>query len=240
MKAERLDRLLSRLGYCSRKEVGLLLKQGVIKVAGKKRATGSTKLLASDVQFGDEELDYPSGLTVVFHKPVDCVCSHKESGRLIYDYFPEQWGRRKPVLSSIGRLDKDTSGLLLLTDDGLLNHQISSPEKGVAKVYRVHVAEPLEDDIVALFAKGILLEGEDKPCLPAQLRILSETEAEVTLYEGRYHQVRRMFVAVGNHVHALSRISIGGLTLAGLDAGEYKHISHDALLEIVFGEKQES
>lgn len=239
MKKERLDRLLSRLGYCSRKEVGMLLKQGIVKVASQKRVTGSSKLVADDVTFDGEALDHPDGLTVAFYKPVDSVCSHKESGRLIYNYFPEQWMRRKPLLSSVGRLDKDTSGLLLLTDDGLLNHQISSPEKGIPKVYHATLAEPLDEQTVALFAKGMLLEGEEKPCLPAELTILSEKEAHVTLYEGRYHQVRRMFVAAGNHVHSLCRVRIGGLTLDGLEEGQYQHMGKDELLNILFSEQQE-
>jgi len=235
MKPERLDRLLSRLGYCSRKEVIPLVKQGIIEVANQKRVNASCKVLASDVRFNGEALDHPEGLHIVFYKPVDCVCSHKESGHLIYEYFPEQWTHRKPVLSSIGRLDKDTSGVLILTDDGLLNHQISSPEKGVAKIYHAQLANPLSDADIALFAKGILLEGEEKPCLPAKLEIISERVAHITLYEGRYHQVRRMFVAVGNHVESLCRVSIGGLTLEGLEAGDYQHIPRDALLDVVFG-----
>jgi len=235
MKPERLDRLLSRLGYCSRKDVLPLLKQGVIEVTNQKRVNAACKVLAKDVCFDGDILDHPGGITVVFHKPVDCVCSHKESGHLIYDYFPEQWIRRKPVLSSIGRLDKDTSGLLILTDDGLLNHQISSPEKGVAKIYDVTLAEPLNGSEVALFAQGVLLDGEEKPCLPAELHIKSDLSATVTLYEGRYHQVRRMFAAVGNHVERLCRTHIGALTLEGLNAGDYRHISQNDLLAIIFG-----
>jgi 16S rRNA pseudouridine516 synthase len=163
-------------------------------------------------------------MAVMLHKPLGVTCSHKEAGPLVYDLLPARWRRRDPALSTVGRLDKDTSGLLLLTDDGALLHKIISPKSHLAKRYRATLARPLTGDEGAVFAAGtLMLEGEDKPLLPAALEPLSPTEAALTITEGRYHQVRRMFAAVGNHVQSLHRERVGGLALpADLEPGGYR------------------
>ncbi|MGZ6013878.1 MAG: 16S rRNA pseudouridine(516) synthase, partial [Caulobacteraceae bacterium] len=164
------------------------------------------------------------GVALMLHKPLGVTCSHKEAGPLVYDLLPARWRRRDPALSTVGRLDKDTSGLLLLTDDGALLHRIISPRSNREKRYRATLARPLKGDEAAAFASGtLMLEGEDKPLLPAALEPLSPTEAVLTITEGRYHQVRRMFAAVGNHVEALHRDRIGGLALPDdLEPGAYR------------------
>jgi 16S rRNA pseudouridine516 synthase len=150
----------------------------------------------------------------LLNKPLGMTCSHKEDGALVYDVLPDRWRRRDPAISTIGRLDKQTSGLLLLTDDGDLLHRVISPKRHVAKVYRATLARPLNGTEGALFASGeLVLEGEDKPLAPAGLEVVSPTEALLTVTEGRYHQVRRMFAAAGNHVEALHRERLGGLVL---------------------------
>ena len=135
----------------------------------------------------------------------------------------------------MGRLDKETSGLLLMTDDGALLHRIISPKSHIAKRYRVTLDRPMAGDEAALFASGqMVLESDDKPLLPAVLEVLSPTEALLTITEGRYHQVRRMFAAVGNHVEALHRDRIGGLDLPpDLEPGRYRIIG-DAEFAAVF------
>jgi 16S rRNA pseudouridine516 synthase len=232
-RSERLDRLLSRLGYCSRQDVRLWLRQGRITVEGLPRPGPSSHVQPASVRLDGEPLDHPDGLTLIYHKPEGQVCSHKEQGHLIYEAFPERWLQRKPQLSTVGRLDKETSGLLILTDDGSLNHHLTSPRHEIPKTYRVVLARPLQGHEGELFASGsLLLEGETTPCLPAELRTVGEHEAELTVHEGRYHQVRRMFAAAGNHVEALCRIRIGRLTLTdtGLSAGEYRDIIPATLL----------
>lgn len=231
--SERLDKLLSRLGYCSRSEIRAWLRQGRIVVEGVARLDASTRVDPHAVRLDDEALDHPDGLTLIYHKPVGQVCSHREQGRLIYDDLPARWLGRKPQLSAVGRLDKDTSGLLILTDDGTLNHHLTSPRHDISKTYRVQLARPLAGHETELFAAGtLMLEEEDTPCLPATLAVLGEREAELTLREGRYHQVRRMFAAAGNHVEGLCRMRIGRLALAdtGLEAGAYRDIDREALL----------
>ena len=127
------------------------------------------------------------------------------------------------MLSTVGRLDRETSGLLLFTDDGQLLHRIISPKGERAKVYEATLAEPLRGNEGVLFASGaMLLDSETTPLKPAVLEVLSPTQARLTITEGRYHQVRRMFAAVGNHVVALHRSRIGGLALDGLPEGEWR------------------
>jgi len=228
-KSVRLDRLLANLGYGSRKQVQDMVGAGWVALDGDLIARADTKVplvddLPSRLTVRGAPLDPPPGLALMLHKPLGVTCSHKEDGALVYDLLPERWRRRDPGISTVGRLDKDTSGLLLLTDDGALLHRIISPKAKVAKRYRVTLDRPLAGDEVAVFASGHLkLESDDKPLLPARLEVLSPTEALLTIDEGRYHQVRRMFAAVGNHVAALHRDRIGGLELpANLAPGAYR------------------
>jgi len=233
---ERLDRLMSRLGYGSRSDVKYWIKEGWIEVDGMPAKSPAQKVCAEDVLVEGKPVDHPHGLTVIYHKPLGSVCSHKEQGALIYDDFPERWNDRNPSLSSVGRLDKDTSGLLILTDDGALNHALTSPKRHISKTYATTVSEPLNESLIKTFASGtLMLEEDDRPCLPAELVIIDPTHAQLTLHEGRYHQVRRMFAAVGNHVEALSRTHIGNLNLeqTALQPGEYRSISPEDLMQLI-------
>lgn len=236
MKTERLDRLLSRLGYGSRTDVQAWLRQGLISVGGSPAKSPSLKVNPEDVLIEGKPMDHPDGLSLIYHKPLDAVCSHRETGRLIYDDFPERWASRKPPLSSIGRLDKETSGLLILTDDGQLNHRITSPKQHISRTYAVTLHAPLHGHETEAFASGkLLLKDDDKPCMPAELTLIDETHATIVLHEGRYHQVRRMFAAVGNHVTQLTRSHIGALSLAstGLAPGEYRTASPEQILRLI-------
>lgn len=215
----RIDKLLSSLGYGSRAEMARLARAGGVTLDGVEiddvsRRIAVTPDLPARMQVDGEPLDPPQGLVLMLHKPVGMTCSHKEDGPLVYDVLPGRWRRRDPAISTIGRLDKDTSGLLLMTDDGGLLHRVISPKKNVAKIYRATLARPLDGSEGALFASGeLMLEGDDRPLKPAGLEVLSPTEARVTVTEGRYHMVRRMFAAVGNHVETLHRERLGGLSL---------------------------
>ena len=225
----RLDRLLANLGYGSRREVtDLVARRQVVldgtpvKDAGAKIADAAD--LPGRLSVSGQPLDPPAPLTLLMHKPLDVVCSHREAGRSVYELLPPRWRARIPALSSIGRLDKDTSGLLLITDDGPFLHRVISPKSHVAKRYVATLARPLKGDEAAVFSAGtLMLEGETDALAPAVLEPLGPTEARLTITEGRYHQVRRMFAAVGNHVVALHRDRIGGLDLPGdLAAGAWR------------------
>lgn len=235
----RLDRLLASMGYGSRREVDALAYAERITLDGAPLLDADLRIaltpdLPARVMLDGAPLDPLPGMVVMLHKPVGVTCSHKESGALIYDLLPTRWKRRDPQLSSIGRLDKETSGLLLLTDDGALLHKIISPKHHVAKAYHVTLARPLNGDEVAIFAAGtLMLEREEKPLLPVEMEVLSPTSARVVLHEGRYHQVRRMFAAVGNHVEALHRERIGSLALPpDLAAGDFRILAADDIAQI--------
>jgi 16S rRNA pseudouridine516 synthase len=240
--AVRLDRLLANLGYGSRREVQALVADGQVTLDGApvKKADGRIALgadLARRMRVQGAPLDPPAPLTLLMHKPVGLVCSHTEPGRSIYDLLPPRWRRRDPALSSIGRLDKDTSGLLLLTDDGPLLHRIISPRSHIPKRYRATLARPLRGDEAALFARGdLMLEGETKPLAPATLEVIDPLRAWLTITEGRYHQVRRMFAAAGNEVVGLHRDRMGGLDLPiELPIGGYRALEPSELALIVTG-----
>lgn len=225
----RLDKLLSSLGYASRSEIKTLLREERITINGHIAQKADTKVLHEEVQFDGEPLDPPSGMVILMHKPVGFICSHDDGeGRLVYDLLPARWRMRDPKLSTIGRLDKDTSGLLLLTDDGALLHRLTSPRHHVPKVYEATLDRPLKGNEGSTFASGtLMLNGEKTPCLPAKLTVIDDTHVTLEITEGRYHQVRRMFAAVGNHVTALHRSSLGTLTLGDLAPGEYRILPED-------------
>ena len=214
---------LANLGYGSRKEVSAMLRNGWVTDARGNPLDADSVVAHEDVRVDDEPLDPAPGMLLMLHKPVGYTCSTKDVGRLVYDLLPERWRLRNPVLSSVGRLDRDTSGLLLMTDDGALLHRITSPKSHLPKVYEATLASDLRGDEGAVFAAGTLvLDGEKDALAPATLEPLSPRLARITTIEGRYHQVRRMFAAVGNHVEALRRTRIGGLELGTLAPGEWR------------------
>ena len=215
----RLDRLLANLGYGSRREVtDLVARRQVVLDGSVAKDAGARIAISADLParmtISGQPLDPPAPLTILMHKPLDVVCSHREAGRSVYELLPARWRARIPALSTIGRLDKDTSGLLLITDAGPFLHRVLSPRSHVAKRYVATLDRPLAGSEAEVFAAGtLMLEGEKEPLAPAVLEQLGPKQASLTITEGRYHQVRRMFAAVGNHVTALHRDRIGGLDL---------------------------
>lgn len=219
----KLVKSLANLGYGSRKQVALMFREGRVTDAAGEVLYADDVPTWDDVRVDGEPLDPPPGLLLMLNKPVGHTCSTKDRGRVVYDLLPPRFALRSPTLSTVGRLDRDTSGLLLMTDDGQLLHRIISPKSQLPKVYEATLAEPLRGDEAATFASGtLMLESEKTPLLPAGLEVVSPTQARLTLHEGRYHQVRRMFAAVGHHVVALHRSQVGGLTLDGLPEGQWR------------------
>ncbi len=224
----RIDRLLANMGYGSRRDIERMAEAKRVILDGRPIDDVSARIavgpdLPARMFIDRERLDPPPGLIIALHKPLGFTCSHREAGALVFDLLPPRWRKRDPVISAVGRLDKDTSGLLLLTDDGPLLHRIIAPKSRVAKRYRVDLARPLTGEETALFgAGGIKLHGDEKPLLPAEFEPLAQASGLLTLHEGRYHQVRRMFAAIGNHVEALHRDQIGALRLPqDLTAGQW-------------------
>ncbi|ALN84056.1 16S rRNA pseudouridine 516 synthase [Lysobacter capsici] len=230
----KLVKLIGNLGYGSRKEVSAMFREGRITDPDGEVLYADDKVEHAAIRIDGEPLDPPAGLVLMLHKPTGYTCSTKDPGRIVYDLLPPRFRLRSPLLSTVGRLDRDTSGLLLLTDDGGLLHRIVSPKANLAKVYEAQLAEDLRGDEAAIFASGELeLESEQTPLAPAILETIAPRQARLILTEGRYHQVRRMFAAVGNHVQALHRSRIGGLSLQDLPAGQWR-ILNAADLEILF------
>ncbi len=232
----RVDKLLSSMGYGSRNEIARMARAGgiILESAELRDATQRipvTPDLPTRMEIDGEALDPVAGMVILLNKPLGMTCSHKEDGALVYDILPERWKQRKPAISTIGRLDKQTSGLLLLTDDGDLLHRVISPKRHVKKTYRAKLARPLDGTEGDLFASGhLMLESDNKPLAPAELDVVSETEALLIVTEGRYHQVRRMFAATGNHVEELHRERLGGLSLPDdMLPGQWKLLNEEEI-----------
>lgn len=234
----RLVKLIANLGYGSRKEVTAIFREGRITDVDGEVLYADDKVEHSRVLIDGEPLDPPPGLLLMLHKPTGFTCSTTDPGRIVYDLVPTRFRHRDPIVATVGRLDRDTSGLLLMTDDGKLLHKIVSPRNKLPKIYEATLARDLRGDEVKIFASGkLMLESEREPLAPAVLEVLGPRQARLTLTEGRYHQARRMFAAVGNHVEALHRSRVGGLELDGLPAGEWR-LLNDADQKKLFGAKE--
>lgn len=221
----KLVKLIANLGYGSRKQVAALFREGRVTDAAGDVLYADDRVPHADIRIDDAPLDPPAGLVLMLHKPVGYTCSTRDPGRIVYDLLPPRFRLRAPMLSTVGRLDRDTSGMLLLTDDGALLHRIVSPKARLEKVYDAALAQDLRGDEADIFANGtLLLEAEKTPLAPAALDVVDPLHARLVLTEGRYHQARRMFAAVGNHVEALHRSRIGGLTLDDLDSGQWRQL----------------
>jgi 16S rRNA pseudouridine516 synthase len=220
----RLDQWLSTLGYASRREAVSWCRSGrVTRAGGGVIDRPDAKVAAGDVRVDGQPLDHPDGIFIVLHKPTGYVCSHDEGeGPTVYDLLPPRWRGRNPVPATIGRLDKDTSGVILVTDSGTWIHKLASPKHHVEKSYLATLDQPADAALADLFASGTLvLRGESTPCRPARLEPADGNKVRVSLTEGRYHQVRRMFAACGRQVVALHRESFGPYRADGLAPGEW-------------------
>ena len=232
----KLVRLIANLGYGSRKQVALMFREGRITDPAGDVLYADDKRDHADIRVDGEPLDPAPGICLMLNKPTGVTCSTRDVGRVVYDLLPARFRARDPVLSTVGRLDRDTSGLLLMTDDGALLHRIISPKSRVAKVYQAQLAADLRGDEAALFASGtLMLEAEKTPLLPAELEVLDARQVRLTLHEGRYHQVRRMFAATGNRVLSLHRSRTGNLDLAGLEPGQWRIVPYEEADVKLFG-----
>ncbi len=218
MSARRLDQILSRYGYCSRSEAREWIRAGRVTLDGAPAKSADEKVPLEKVRVDGEPIELPDGILALLHKPAGFVCSHDASeGPTIYDLLPARWLKRNPPVTTIGRLDKDTTGVLLVTDAGELVQRWTSPKHKVPKIYEVTLDRDLESSLIAVFASGdLLLQGEAKPCRPAKLEIIGPREARLELMEGLYHQVKRMFANQGWHVVKLHRSRFGTYELGDL------------------------
>lgn len=219
----KLLRVIANLGYGSRKEVLAIFQDGRITDVDGEVLYADDKVEHSRVRIDGEPLDPPPGLLLMMHKATGYTCSTSDPGQIVYDLLPPRYRERDPVVATVGRLDRDTTGLLLMTDDGKLLHKIVAPRFKLPKVYEATLARDLHGEEVKIFASGkLMLESEREPLAPATLEVLGPRQARLTLTEGRYHQARRMFAAVGNHVETLHRSRVGGLELGDLAVGQWR------------------
>lgn len=222
----RIDRVLANLGYATRSEARKLVLAGRVSVDGEVVRSPSIDVDPASVELDGEKLEAPTGLFVAFHKPVGYVSSHDDrDGDTVWQLLPSRWLARNPRPTTVGRLDKDSSGLLLITDLHPLVHRLTSPRHHVPKRYVVRLDRPAADAdaLVATFASGTLvMRGDPDPCLPAELHVDGD-RAEVVLTEGRHRQVRRMFAACGYEVVELQRTQVGPYELGDLPEGEWRH-----------------
>ena len=238
MSNVRLDRLMANLGYGSRKDISRMVDAGRISLHGSPVTEADQSISPADATSGaltldGETLDPPFPLMVMFHKPAGYICSHDEKGQLIYDLLPPRWKVRKPVLSCAGRLDKDSTGQVILTDDGDKLHRMTHPKSHATKYYAITLANKLSGNETALFATGtFLMQGDTKPLKPAEWTQQSETTGTMALQEGRFHQIRRMFETLGNPVVALHRYQTGALALGELPSGQYRILNETDIQNI--------
>ena len=228
----RLDKFISNASDYSRTQVKKLIKEKRVKVNGEVTTNPATPILeTAEVCLDAIPIALPGPRYFMLNKPENVVSATKDSEHttaidLIHEPRPEQ-------LQIAGRLDLDTTGLVLITDNGQWNHSITSPRSHCRKTYDVKVSEPLAPDMIKKFYEGIWLDGEKRQCLPADLKILDDQHALLTISEGKYHQVKRMFTALGNHVTQLHRLQIGDITLdPALASGSYRPLTQQEIESI--------
>lgn len=220
----RLDKFIASHSEATRSLAKMAVKSGRVTVNGVVEYDQGRTVKADDVVLVNGEHICAEGeVYIALYKPAGVLCATEdEDDETVLDMVD---GFTYKELHLAGRLDKDTTGLVLLTSDGKWSHRVTSPKFACKKVYHLHTADPIGEDVVERFARGIMLREEAKPTRPANLEILGECEARLTLTEGKYHQVKRMFGAVGNKVIELHRESVGCITLRDLEPGEFYELS---------------
>ncbi|HHW7568682.1 TPA: 16S rRNA pseudouridine(516) synthase RsuA [Mannheimia haemolytica] len=226
----RLDKFIAENTGLTRSQAAKVLKSGVVTVNGNIEKSGAAKISQEDeIYYEDQKLEWvEEGQYFMLYKPQGYICSHDDGEYpTVFQFFDYPLMTK---LHTAGRLDVDTTGLVLLTDDGKWSHRITSPKHYCEKTYLVTLADPVEDFYAQRLAEGILLRGEKEPTLPAQLEILDDYNVNLTISEGRYHQVKRMFAALGNKVEALHRWRIGDVVLdERLEEGEFRPLTSEEI-----------
>ena len=226
----RLDKFIAEQTGLTRSQAAKALKSGVVSVNEEIEKSGARKVSAEDtIRYEGELLEWlEGGQYFMLYKPQGYVCSHDDGEYpTVFQFFDYPLMNK---LHTAGRLDVDTTGLVLLTDDGQWSHRITSPKHHCEKTYLVTLADPVEAFYAQQLAEGILLRGEKEPCLPAKMEILDDYNVNLTISEGRYHQVKRIFAALGNKVEALHRWRIGDIVLdESLEEGEYRGLSDEEI-----------
>ena len=240
MPKMRLDKLLANMGFGSRREIKADVKLGKITINDITARDASVVINTEvdKVQYLDELVEYKEFIYIMMNKPEDVISATVDKhDQTVIDLLPQKYAALDPF--PVGRLDKDTQGLLIITNNGKMAHNMLSPKKHVEKLYYAIVeGDKLNANDITAFKKGIFLEDDQYKCLPANLRIIEandkESKCELIIEEGKYHQVKRMFEASGRKVTFLKRMSMGPIVLdKNLDLGEFRELNAGemALLE---------
>ena len=229
---QRLDKFLTECGVGTRSEVKKIIRSGAVTVNGNIEKGADFKVNSDTdlVMYQGKKLAYEEFLYYLFHKPAGCVTANDDiRHKTVMEYLPEEVRRK---CAAVGRLDKDTEGLLLITNDGELAHKLLSPKKHIPKTYYCKLKSPILREMEEQLEKGVDI-GEKKETLPAKVEKLSDTEIYLTICEGKFHQVKRMLLAVGNEVVYLKRVKMGSLILdEELALGEYRRLSEKEIEEL--------
>ena len=224
----RIDKYLANMGVGTRKEVKDYISKGFILINGEvvKKATQQINENEDKIEYKNQEIIYKPYIYLMLNKPQGVISATKDYSKTVIDLLEEKYQNKD--IFPVGRLDKDTEGFLLLTNDGKLAHELLSPKKKVNKKYFAKVEKGLKKEDIQVFENGVYLDKENYLTKPAKLEILSDNEAYITIQEGKYHQVKRMFHAVDNSVIYLKRISMGELSLdENLKLGEYRELTDE-------------
>ena len=227
----RLDKFLSHSGLGTRKDVKKILKDKLIKVNG--LVITSPSLIIDEekdeISYDNQIIEYQEYQYFILHKPKGYITATEDLNLpTVMDLIDEPYSDLSPV----GRLDKDTTGLLLITNNGKLNHFLLSPNTHVDKEYLVTLDKDLDDSLISKFIDGVILEDNYK-CLPAELTIIDKRHATVILHEGKYHQIKRMFKVNGYEVVALHRTRMDFLTLENIKEGEYRSLNKEEVNKLL-------
>lgn len=220
-----LEKMLQSQGFGSRKHCQQLIKNGAIAIQGEVITNAKHKLDLNNLSFSvyGESFDYREKVYIALNKPQDYECSHQATHHFsVFDIFDDVLMNRG--LQCVGRLDQDTSGLLLLTDDGQFLQALTHPKKHVAKVYQMHTADPVTEQQIQQLQQGVELRNESGVFAATDVIQLAENELQLTIHQGVYHQVKRMLAAVGNKVERLHRQQIGALVLPELEKGKWIYL----------------
>lgn len=230
----RLDKFVSHCTGLSRSLARRAIRAGTVQVNAEPRTPQYEVAEGDEVCLDGEPLSLPVPQYWMLYKPAGVVCANEDSEHpTVMDLLTELDARIKSGLSVAGRLDKDTTGLVLLSDDGAWVHRLISPNYHQPKTYLARLEREVSAADVEAFAQGLMLRSESRPTRPAELKPLPDQQAEVVLSEGRYHQVKRMFAATGNRVLALHRLSVGKIVLdPALEPGEYRPLTDDEIASI--------
>lgn len=224
----RLDKYIATHSEATRSLAKMAIKSGRVTINGVATKDQGTKVKTTDeVAVNGSVIDVSGEVYLAMNKATGIICATQDEEQdTVLDFLD---GYTHKELHIAGRLDKDTTGLVLITSDGQWSHRVTSPNYVCKKVYLLETVIAIQESYIAEFEKGILLKEETKLTKPAKLEILSEKSARLTLTEGKYHQVKRMFGAMGNRVTKLHREQVGGVSLEGLKEGDFRELSSDEI-----------